>query len=84
VATRIEIAGGEGVSLSAQYPEGEKFGTDEIEIMVYRGTVDIVISLRADSEITGNPKLLLTYQPCTDRACLAPVQKVLGISISGK
>ena len=63
---------------------GEVLGRegDPAEVVrVHRGTVRIPIRIRRTGEILGAPSLILTFQPCTDRECLAPIRRAVPVTI---
>jgi hypothetical protein len=51
------------------------------EIRVHRGIVTLPVTLRRSGPGEGPAKLALVYQPCTDRACLAPATTILPVEI---
>ncbi len=51
------------------------------EILVYKGTVSIPVVLERDGDHKGAPLLAVTYQACTDQACLAPATLELSVAI---
>jgi len=79
---RVGIAHGTGVAAYAAYPDGEAFGGPPAgPILVYRGTFELTVALEAAGAWTGRPLLTVTYQPCTDDACLAAATVELDIAI---
>ncbi len=68
-STRVELDGGNLLSLSA--PDGEPWsgGPGQPAVEVYRGTV--VLEGEVDKVVDG-ARLRLHHQPCDDRRCLAP------------
>ncbi|MFT3686051.1 MAG: thioredoxin domain-containing protein [Phycisphaerales bacterium] len=81
----IGIAGGTGVQPYAEYPAGERIETDASGAPphgVLKGDVVFPIVLERVGEWTGRPKLLMTYQACSDRACMAPVTVELQVEIT--
>ncbi|MDP1663092.1 MAG: thioredoxin domain-containing protein [Phycisphaerales bacterium] len=75
----LGIASGTGVQPYAEFPHGEK--VDGAQHGVLSGDVVFEVALERKGEWTGTPRLLLTYQACNDRACLAPVTVELEVDI---
>ncbi len=73
IATTVSAA---GMRLDVTYPpaERERYAFADAPLDVYTGRVEIVV--RADQSIT---ELTLTYQACTDAACLEPVTRTLNL-----
>jgi thiol:disulfide interchange protein DsbD len=70
VPKRIEIA-------HIRYPKGieRNFDFAESPLNVYEGTIDILLELKLASDLKPGSytiPLLLGYQACSDRVCLAP------------
>ncbi|HZW07837.1 MAG TPA: DUF255 domain-containing protein [Phycisphaerales bacterium] len=75
----LGIARGTGVQPYAEFPRGET--PDGARHGVLSGEVEFPVVLERTGEWTGTPRLLLTYQACSDRACLAPVTVELEVEI---
>ncbi len=76
---------GRGVTLEAQYPAGESFRTRAFadqDIRVYTGTVTIPVTITQVSPFGGTPRIVLTYQVCTDEVCLRPTRSLLPITVT--
>ncbi len=78
IATRLTLAPAPDARLaSVNYPQGEsvKYGFSSERLSVYQGdfTLEAIVQV-ADSAPAGTQRLrfILSYQPCNDRACLAP------------
>ncbi len=84
VPTEVQLVGGEGLTLNVTYPTPTLFGMEDDRINVYHDAAKIIVTLTRDGEIAGQPRLILTYQPCTERECLTPVHKVLDVEIGGE
>jgi uncharacterized protein YyaL (SSP411 family) len=82
IGLHFALAGGEGVRLTAEYPEGEAYGQDG-EIRIYRHAITIPLTLEVTGNMSGAPKLVMTYQACTESECLAPAHLLLDIDIVG-
>ncbi len=70
VPFKVHIVSGGGVRVYADYPAGVPYGEGGV-MRVYAGEFDLPIVLERDGEWTGTPLIGITYQPCTDNACLA-------------
>ena len=59
------------------YPPGElrRFAFAEEPIRVYEGEVTIAIRFKQSRVGAGAARVSLSYQPCTEDACLAPITK---------
>jgi uncharacterized protein YyaL (SSP411 family) len=74
---------GQGVALDALYPEGEAFKNElfDEDLLVHTGEVTVPVSIRKTGDIPGRPRIVLTYQVCTNRACLKPARTLLPVTI---
>ena len=77
---RVQLVGGQGAAIYADYPAGEPLG-DHGEIRAYKGEFDLPVVLERSGDWKGNPIIAVTFQPCTDRACLAARTVELDVSI---
>ena len=77
---------GSGVEARVTYPEGEPYASplDGSTTRVHTGTVTLPVRVTRTGPVTGRPRLVLTYQVCTDRLCLAPNEDVLPVEIMGQ
>jgi hypothetical protein len=74
---------GRGLDLAAEYPPGEAFrtaGFDEA-IQVYSGSVTIPLTVTQRAVWSGTPRIVLTYQVCTDQVCLRPKRMILPMRV---
>jgi len=87
----VRVVGGTGVRAIVSYPEGKELdvviagaegaGTPH----VYTGETTINVELvRTGEPVTGEARLEVSYQVCTDQVCLAPVTATLGVEIEVK
>ena len=76
----VRIVNGSGVSVYADYPKGELYG-DPDRILVYRGEFDLPIVLERSGAWKGTPLIAVTYQACTDSACLSAKTVELDVSV---
>ncbi|MFG0253058.1 MAG: protein-disulfide reductase DsbD domain-containing protein, partial [Phycisphaerales bacterium JB038] len=82
VPTDVHLVGGEGLALHVEYPTPTRFGVEDAQLDVYQDAAQIIVTLTRAGAL-GQPRLILTYQPCTERECLTPVHKVLDVEIAG-
>ncbi|MHC4416788.1 MAG: DUF255 domain-containing protein [Planctomycetota bacterium] len=78
IGLSVKVVGSGGVTVRPDYQAGELYRG---EIRVLRGTVTLPVSIEGAGAVTGEPKLAVTYQVCTDRVCLAPTTEILPIEI---
>jgi uncharacterized protein YyaL (SSP411 family) len=83
IATRLDILAGAADDVDGiDYPPAERheFVFAEQPIAVYRGTV--MIGVRFKSAVPRTLKAALTYQACTENACLPAVRKELDLKLT--
>ena len=82
IGVQIRLVG-RGYELKADYPAGKPFRTGAFptDIRVHTGRVTIPIVLRQVADAPPRPRVLLTYQVCTDRLCLPPARQLLPIEV---
>ncbi|MHC4415332.1 MAG: DUF255 domain-containing protein [Planctomycetota bacterium] len=82
----VRVTGGGGVAVHVDYPPGEPFESEIAEdvMRVHTQTVALPVRVEQVGEITGRPVLILSYQVCTDRACLAPTTEPLPIALEAR
>lgn len=80
VALRVHMLNGDGVRVFAEYPEGIPYGKDGA-IRVLSGEFEIPVVLERSGEWTGRPLIGVTYQACTEDACLRPRTVELDVAI---
>jgi uncharacterized protein YyaL (SSP411 family) len=78
VPTSIRIVGSKGVEISVEYPQGDLYRD---ELRIYKGSITLPVTIRQTGPLTGTPKLMLMYQPCTDQLCLPSVGLMLPLFI---
>jgi uncharacterized protein YyaL (SSP411 family) len=81
IPLEVALVGGDGVEIDVSYPAGERYDGPEGPMMVHHGTVTLPVTVRRTGPITGRPRLTITYQVCTDKACLAPQTEPLAVAI---
>ena len=64
--------GAEPGVIGALSAPAEPFKGPEGEMNVYHGTVRIPVRVHRTGPVTGRPRIMLTYQACDDKICLAP------------
>jgi hypothetical protein len=74
----IDLVNGDGLALSANYPDGENF-RDSINI--HTGRVIVPIRIEQIGAIAGAPRLAVRWQACTDTECFAPETRLLEIAL---
>ncbi len=80
VPFRVHIVNGGGVEVYADYPEGALYGPDG-DIRVYAGEFELKVVLERKGKWTGNPLIAVTYQACTEDACLMPRTVELDVAL---
>jgi len=80
----IGLSSGDGLEIEVAYPDGERFDGPEGAMLVHRGTVRIPVTIKRTGAITGKPRVMLTYQICNDRECLAPKTEPLAVTVVGE
>ena len=76
VATRVAVIGHDDASIDYPPAQMQRFAYSEESIPVYSGKVQIIIRL-PDKSLRTPSQLSLTFQACSDSACLAPVTKTI-------
>ncbi len=80
VPLRVGLVAGTGVSVYADYPEGEPFGEGG-ELRVHFREIALRIAIERNAEPPARPILGLTFQACTDTECLLPQTVELDVAI---
>ena len=81
IPLEISLVDGDGITLHVDYPDGERFDGPEGAMKVHHGQVTIPVRLERTGSITGRPRLMIRYQVCTDKVCLAPETKQIPVGI---
>jgi uncharacterized protein YyaL (SSP411 family) len=84
IPLEVKLIDGEGIELEAHYPAGGRFAGPEGEISAHRGAFNIPLRLTRTGPITGRPAIAVTWQACTDTACLAPRTETLTLAIEAE
>jgi hypothetical protein len=79
----ITLSDGMAVAATIDYPPGEerKFAFAEETLRVYEGEVEIVARLAQALSAGTAARVALTYQACTEDACLAVATKTIEVSV---
>jgi uncharacterized protein YyaL (SSP411 family) len=76
IPTTLELLDAPGLELKAKYPSGvkQRYPLSDQELSVYEGKIEIEATIRKlDDAVTDTqPRLVLSYQVCTDHTCLEP------------
>jgi uncharacterized protein YyaL (SSP411 family) len=84
IPLRVHVRGGTGIEAYADYPAGTPYAAASEALgtpRVYADEIDFEIAVEQTGDITGRPMLAITYQACSDRACLPPRTVELDIAI---
>jgi uncharacterized protein YyaL (SSP411 family) len=81
IGLSVQVVGAEGLAVRPEYADGELY---EGEIRIHRGTVTLPVHVERMGAVSGEPRLAVTYQVCTDRVCLAPTTETLPVEIVAK
>jgi hypothetical protein len=75
----LVLSGGTGVAAYAEYPPGERVPGQAHGI--HHREVEFPIAMELKGEWSGQPRLALVFQACTDAHCLAPQRVELDVVI---
>jgi len=84
----IELVDVVGLEAIVTYPEPQLYEGVAVDpnaserLMVYTGTSEIQITLKPTGIIAGNPKLIITYQICSETECLLAQSGTLDVDIT--
>jgi uncharacterized protein YyaL (SSP411 family) len=87
IPTELTLVGADGYELVVQYPEPDmaEYAYADRPLSVFQGDVSFNATLRRKPAATGplpdDAALLLSYQACTDTACLSPTTVRLPLSV---
>lgn len=82
---RVGLIEGQGVAVYAEYPDGESFGDGDAMIRVHHGRIEFEVAIEKADGIgptPGKPILGITFQPCNDTQCLAPITVRLPVELT--
>jgi hypothetical protein len=84
IATSLSLAsrGGGGAEITVDYPPGDErqFAFAPEPLRVYEGTVTIVARLSEPLPPGTGIRATLSYQPCTEDACLSATSKSIEVA----
>lgn len=83
VPTRLSVVGGSGLAAYAEMPAGELLDPHSSgSPRIYRGTLEFPVAVEMSGPWAGRPRLAITYQACSERACDRPRTVELDILVS--
>lgn len=71
------------IKITADYPAGIPFTLGDQRLLVYTDVIKIPITITYPlnyTDTTNLPQIVMTYQICTDTACLAPMKFIIPIT----
>jgi len=80
IPLRVSIVGGSGVDIFADYTAGTPFGVDG-RLRVHSGGFELTVVVERTGVWNGTPLIGVTYQACTEDACLAPRTVELDVAL---
>ena len=87
IPLKVSLQNADGLEVEVMYPTGETYEAAAIAqepMLVHTGKFEIPIRLERTGDMTGVTTVSVTYQACTDRACLLPQTVVVPVTITGK
>ena len=87
IPLKVSIQNADGLAVEVAYPSGEIYEAAAIAdepMLVHTGQFEIPIRLERTGDMAGEVIVSVTYQACTDRACMLPKTVVVPVKISGK
>ena len=87
IPLKVSVQNADGLDVEVAYPTGETYEAAAISdepMLVHMGQFEIPIRLERTGDMAGEAIVSVTYQACTDRACLLPKTVVVPVKISGK
>ncbi len=84
IPLNVSLEGGEGLQLQVEYPPGERYQGPEGNMAVHQGRVVVPVRIEQTGRLTGRPRVMLTFQICTDQVCLAPETRRVPVAIIEK
>jgi len=74
----VHVVGGEGVVATVGYPPAESWNG----IQVHTGRITVPVGFEKIGRVTGEPRVAVRWQTCTETECHAPQQRVLGVRLA--
>ncbi len=84
IPLELVLIDGEGLSLLVDYPAGVAINGPLGEMSLHEGQITLPVILQRTGDIVGQPQLMLTYQVCTEQACLQPETIPVPLMITAK
>ena len=87
IPLKVSLQNADGLAVEVMYPTGETYEAAAIAqepMLIHSGKFEIPIRLERTGEMTGETIVSVTYQACTDRACMLPKTVVVPVKITGK
>jgi DsbC/DsbD-like thiol-disulfide interchange protein len=81
IPLEIVLVGATGVEIEVDYPAGEVYEGPEGRMLVHNGKVTIPVRVTQTGTVSGRPQLVIKYQICDDKMCLAPEEKRLPVGL---
>ncbi|MFG0313722.1 MAG: hypothetical protein ACF8LL_06015, partial [Phycisphaerales bacterium] len=83
---RVGLISGQGIAVYADYPQGQPMGVQSVgEFNAHTGTLDFEVAIEKAPGIgasEGDPVLGISFQPCSDQACMQPQTVRLDIAVT--
>jgi uncharacterized protein YyaL (SSP411 family) len=79
IPLEVTAVADQGIELSVEYPAGDVYAGPEGTMLVHHDEVRLPVTVTRAGELTAAARLSVTYQVCTDQACLAPETEVLAV-----
>ena len=81
IGLEVRLVGTDALTIEPAYPPGALYRD---EILVHRGTITVPLRIDQRGGLSGRPKLIVTYQVCTDQVCLAPTTEVVPVTFTAR
>ena len=83
---RVGLISGQGIAVYADYPDGQPMGAEAVgEFMGHSGTIEFDIAIEKAPGIgasEGDPVMGISFQPCSDQACMQPQTVRLDVAVT--
>ncbi|MCZ6834275.1 MAG: DUF255 domain-containing protein [Planctomycetota bacterium] len=87
IPLKVSLQDASGLLFEVEYPQSEAYEAKAIAeepMKVHTGTIEIPIRIQRNGPVTGTPMITVTWQACTDQACLMPSTETVPLTIVGK
>jgi uncharacterized protein YyaL (SSP411 family) len=82
LALRVDVVGATGLNVYADYPAGSVYPGATHGVLTGAVEFSVVAEWDAAAEkVEGEPRLVVTFQACSETACLAPARVELGVPV---